>query len=149
MSLCKAICFSMRCKSHARPLRRCFIENAQNAKQLCLHPETQNSLMTICNCFHYGLTLLQCIAAQPDILPLQESLQAVTACSTALGVYTKTLPDETPPFFTLFDKLSQYFFESTGLPGSSSTQLRTSITRLLDCGPGDIAGSVQGHKNPR
>lgn len=141
-TLREVVCCSVRCRSFMRTGQRADIDGMQNAKQLCLHPETQNSLMTICNCFHYGLTLLQCLAAQHDVLPLQESLQAISACSTALGVYTKTLPADTPPFFRLFDKLSQYFFEGAGATGSTSGQLRTSIVRLLDCGPDDIAGLV-------
>lgn len=111
----------------------------QNAKMLSLSPDMHNSPISVYNCFRCGITLLQCLVMQPRVLPLRRSMKAISSCSSALAVYTRTL-DNAAPYLKLFDKMSDSFLGNSDEPADCTPDLdhlRTILQRITFSGPWD------------
>lgn len=111
----------------------------QNEKALCFSPQSHNSPVRIYNCFRCGLTLLQCLAISPAILPVRSALRAINSCSSALSVYTGALA-VARSYLRLFDKLSDYFlgYDADGALCRPDDNLRGLLQQVTSCDPSDI-----------
>lgn len=111
----------------------------QNEKALCFSPQNHNSPVRIYNCFRCGLTLLQCLAISPTVLPARSALRAINSCSSALSVYTGALA-VARSYLRLFDKLSDYFFgyDADGALCRPDDNLRGLLQQVTSCDPSDI-----------
>ncbi len=111
----------------------------QNARELSLNPQTFNSPITVYNCFRCGVTLLQCLAVQPTILPLRRTLRAISAVSSALAVYCRVVPTA-EPLLRLFDMLSDQFLGDGEHPtvwNPNLSNLRSILQRIISAGPSE------------
>ncbi|OAA80695.1 Transcription factor [Akanthomyces lecanii RCEF 1005] len=123
-------------------LYRCVTLSAdacENARELSLNPQTFNSPITVYNCFRCGVTLLQCLAVQPTILPLRRTLRAISAVSSALAVYCRVVPTA-EPLLRLFDMLSDQFLGDGEHPtvwNPNLSNLRSILQRIISAGPSE------------
>ncbi|KAJ6780017.1 hypothetical protein PWT90_05533 [Aphanocladium album] len=123
-------------------LYRCVTLSAdacENARELSLNPQTFNSPITVYNCFRCGVTLLQCLAVQPTILPLRRTLRAISAVSSALAVYCRVVPTA-EPLLRLFDMLSDQFLGDGDHPAvwnPNLSNLRSILQRIISAGPSE------------
>lgn len=111
----------------------------QNARELSLNPQTFNSPITVYNCFRCGVTLLQCLAVQPTIMPLRRTLRAISAVSSALAVYCRVVPTA-EPLLRLFDMLSDQFLGDGDHPAvwnPNLSNLRSILQRIISAGPSE------------
>lgn len=115
------------------------INTLKSARALSLSPESFNSPITVYNCFRCGVTLLQCLAVQPTILPLRRTLRAISQCSSALAVFSSTL-ETAQPLLQLFDMLSDQFLGDGDQPTvchPNLTNLRSILQRIISSGPSE------------
>ncbi|TQV94066.1 hypothetical protein V2A60_002864 [Cordyceps javanica] len=123
-------------------LYRCVTLSAdacENARELSLNPQTFNSPITVYNCFRCGVTLLQCLAVQPTILPLRRTLRAISAVSSALAVYCRVVATA-EPLLRLFDMLSDQFLGDNDHPAvwnPNLSNLRSILQRIISAGPSE------------
>lgn len=121
----------------------------QNARELSLNPQTFNSPITVYNCFRCGVTLLQCLAVQPTILPLRRTLRAISAVSSALAVYCRVVP-AAEPLLRLFDMLSDQFLGDGEQPtvwNPNLSNLRSILQRIISAGPSETLEYVVSLEN--
>lgn len=115
----------------------------ENAKTLSICFDHQASPIQVHTSFHCGITLLQCLAVQPTVLPLRRTLKAISACSSALSVYTRSL-DPAAPFLQLFDKLCDLFLsrndESGG--GLPNDELHNILQKVVSSDPSETSEYV-------
>lgn len=108
------------------------------AKLLILSPQTHPALVDLYQCFHSGVTFLECLALQPTILSPQRTVRAIVACTSALAVYSRYFPTAAP-FLELFEKLSDRFLGSSGDPSvddpQSLSSLRTTLWEIMSSDP--------------
>ncbi|KAF2165375.1 hypothetical protein M409DRAFT_24225 [Zasmidium cellare ATCC 36951] len=112
----------------------------ENAKTLSICFNHQASPIQVHTSFHCGITLLQCLAVQPTVLPLRRTLKAISACSSALSVYTRSLAPAAP-FLQLFDKLCDLFLSRNdqsdgGLP---IDELRNILQKVVSSDPSETS----------
>ncbi|KAJ3492657.1 hypothetical protein NLG97_g5238 [Lecanicillium saksenae] len=121
-------------------LYRCVTLSAdacENARELSLNPQSFGSPITVYNCFRCGVTLLQCLAVQPTILPLRRTLRAISAVSSALAVYCRVVPTA-EPLLRLFDMLSDQFLGDGDHPAvwnPNLSNIRSILQRIISVGP--------------
>lgn len=83
-------------------------EACENAKALSLSLQTHSSPIQLYHCFNCGISLLHCLALQPDILTPKRMIQAILACSSGLAIYARSLSIG-KTFLELFEKLTEPF----------------------------------------
>jgi hypothetical protein len=88
-------------------------------------------------CFTFGTTLLRCLVVNPNILSTSQVLRAVSACASALAVYTRTVGSSVP-FTQLFDLLCDKYFAISEDSAPSYERLCTVLHRLSFCGPEEL-----------
>ncbi|KAL3476715.1 fungal-specific transcription factor domain-containing protein [Aspergillus californicus] len=121
----------------------------ESAKTLSLNPQTHADLITVYHFFYCGITLLQCLAIDPTALTPRRAHQAISACVSALAIYTRELPAAST-FLKLFEDVSNQFVRNdhqhTGAGGFEEGQ-RQGLKRLLDrivgSGPEEMMGIWQ------
>lgn len=121
-------------------LKRCAVISAtgcESLKSLCLNSNHQVSLIYNILCFSLGTTLLRCLVIDSGILPTSQVLRAVTACASALAVYTRTL-ESSIPFLQLFDLLCDNYFAITDRSTPLYGRLCTILHRISFCGPEEL-----------
>jgi hypothetical protein len=121
-------------------VERCAIIAAtgcETLKSLCLNPSHQVSLVYNYLCFTFGITLLQCLVVDPGILPASQVRRAVSACASALAVYTRTLGSSIP-FLQMFDSLCDNYFTIAENSAPSYARLCTLLHRLSSSGPEEL-----------
>ncbi|OJJ07019.1 hypothetical protein ASPVEDRAFT_46398 [Aspergillus versicolor CBS 583.65] len=126
----------------------------ESTKTLSLNPQTQADLITVYHFFYCGITLLQCLAIDPTALTPRRAHQAISACLSALAIYTRELP-AAAPFLRLFEDVSNLFIRNDHCqpgagpgPGAGvEVGQREGLKRLLDrivwSGPEEIMGIWQ------
>ncbi|KIV77673.1 hypothetical protein PV11_09457 [Exophiala sideris] len=120
-------------------------EACENAKHLSLSPETQVARTDLYQAFYCGITLLQCLALQPTILPARRTVRAIVACSSTLAVYTRHFAAGAP-FLELFEKLSDRFLggsDDSGLHDVNSLlHLRSTLREIMSSDPSETSKMV-------
>lgn len=111
----------------------------QSAKTLSLNPLTLPDRITVYHCFYGGVTLLQCLAINPTALSPRRSHQAISACLSALAVYTRVLP-AVAPFLRLFEDVSNLFMRNDhGSEAYPSSNVRTLLNRIVSSDPSETS----------
>lgn len=113
----------------------------QSAKVLSLNPHIPPDRITAYHCFYCGITLLQCLAIDPTALTHRRAHQAMSACLSALSVYTRVLP-AVAPFLRLFEELSNLLV--CGAETNSSLNVRDILNRVVSSDPSETPGYVAG-----
>ncbi|KAI1619318.1 fungal-specific transcription factor domain-containing protein [Exophiala viscosa] len=117
-------------------------EACENVKHLSLSPETQIARTDLYQAFYCGITLLQCLALQPMILPARRTVRAIVACSSTLAVYTRHFAGAAP-FLELFEKLSDRFLGSSDDPAlanlNSLLRLRAILQEIMSSDPSETS----------
>ena len=115
----------------------------KSAKTLSLNPLTLPDRITVYHCFYGGITLLQCLAIKPTALTPRRAHQAISACLSALAVYTRVLP-AVAPFMRLFEDVSNLFVcndHGSDIPPSS--KVRSLLNRIVSSDPSETSQCVQ------
>ncbi|KAJ6123230.1 hypothetical protein N7512_005695 [Penicillium capsulatum] len=122
----------------------------ESAKTLSLNPLTLPDRITVYHCFYGGITLLQCLAINPGVLSPRRSHQAISACLSALAVYTRVLP-AVAPFLRLFEDVSNLFVcNDYGSEAYPSSNVRSLLNRIVSSDPSEtsqILQSLSGENN--
>lgn len=114
----------------------------QSAKALSLNPLTLPDRITVYHCFYGGITLLQCLAIKPTALTPRHAHQAISACLSALAVYTRVLPT-VAPFLRLFENVSNLFLgEDHSSEIRPSPKVRELLNRIVSSDPSETPGYV-------
>ena len=106
----------------------------QCAKVLSLNPQIPPDRITVYHCFYCGITLLQCLAIEPTALTHRRAHQAMSACLSALSVYTRVLPT-VAPFLRLFEELSNLLV--CGSETNSGLNTRVILNRVVSSDPSE------------
>ena len=109
-----------------------------------MSPQTQISPIQVYHCFNCGISLLQCLALRPTILPPRRTVRAIVACSSALAIYTKSLSTASI-FLELFERLSDRFLgndEGVEAPRHPDLALRSVLGEIIASAPADMPKSV-------
>lgn len=115
----------------------------QCAKVLSLNPLTHPDRITVYHCFYAGITLLQCLAIKPTTLTPRRAHQAISACLSALAVYTRVLP-AVAPFLRLFEDVSNRFVgENHGSDIYLSQKTRNLLNRIVSSDPSQASGYLE------
>lgn len=115
----------------------------QSAKVLSLNPQTPPDRITVYHCFYCGITLLQCLAIKPTALTPRCAHQAISACLSALAVYTRVLP-AVAPFLRLFEDLSNLLVcDDHGSEIHPSPEVRNVLNRIVSSDPSETPGYVE------
>lgn len=115
----------------------------KSAKVLSLNPLTLPDRITVYHCFYGGITLLQCLAIKPTALSPRRSHQAISACLSALAVYTRVLPT-VAPFLRLFEDVSRLFVcNDHGSGIYPNPKVRNLLNRIVSSDPSETAGYVE------
>lgn len=110
---------------------------------LSLNPLTLPDRITVYHCFYGGITLLQCLAIKPTALSPRRSHQAISACLSALAVYTRVLPT-VAPFLRLFEDVSRLFVcNDHGSGIYPNPKVRNLLNRIVSSDPSETAGYVE------
>lgn len=113
----------------------------QNAKTLSLNPQTPPDRITVYHCFYCGVTLLQCLAISPNVLTARRTHQAISACLSALSVYTRVLP-AIAPFLRLFEDLSNLLVYGEQPSDTQLPEVRSVLNRIVSSDPSEASGWV-------
>lgn len=117
-----------------------FLIISQNAKTLSLNPQTPPDRITVYHCFYCGVTLLQCLAISPAALTTRRTHQAISACLSALAVYTRVLP-AIAPFLRLFEDLSNLLvYDDHKSDSHPSPEVRNVLNRIVSSDPSEASG---------
>ncbi|OJJ80669.1 uncharacterized protein ASPGLDRAFT_51083 [Aspergillus glaucus CBS 516.65] len=112
----------------------------QSAKVLSLNPQIPPDRITVYHCFYCGITLLQCLAIKPTALTPRCAHQAISACLSALAVYTRVLP-AVAPFLRLFEDLSNLLVcDDHGSEIHPSPEVRNVLNRIVSSDPSETPG---------
>ncbi|KAI2689285.1 transcriptional regulator family: Fungal Specific TF [Penicillium roqueforti] len=126
------------------------VEACSNAKTLSLNPHTPPDRITVYHCFYCGVTLLQCLAISPTALTARRTHQAISACLSALAVYTRVLP-AIAPFLRLFEDLSNLLvYDDNSSDTPPSPEVRNVLNRIVSSDPSEASGilhSLSGRKS--
>lgn len=115
---------------------------------LSLNPLTLPDRITVYHCFYSGITLLQCLAIKPTALTPRRAHQAISACLSALAVYTRVLP-AVAPFLRLFEDVSNLFVcDNHGSEIHPSPKVRNLLNRIICSDPSETAGYVEDSTPP-
>ena len=110
---------------------------SQSAKVLSLNPQIPPDRITVYHCFYCGITLLQCLAIKPTALTPRCAHQAISACLSALAVYTRVLP-AVAPFLRLFEDLSNLLVcDDHGSEIHPSPEVRNVLNRIISSDPSE------------
>lgn len=110
------------------------LTSLQCAKVLSLNPQIPPDRITVYHCFYCGITLLQCLAIEPTALTHRRAHQAMSACLSALSVYTRVLPT-VAPFLRLFEELSNLLV--CGSDTNSGLNTRVILNRVVSSDPSE------------
>lgn len=117
----------------------------QSAKVLSLNPLTPPDRITVYHCFYAGITLLQCLAINPTALSPRRAHQAISACLSALAVYTRVLP-AVAPFLRLFEDVSNRFVgDNHGSEIHPGPKTRSLLNRIVSSDPSEASGYMPYH----
>ena len=109
---------------------------------LSLNPLTLPDRITVYHCFYGGITLLQCLAIKPTALSPRRAHQAISACLSALAVYTRVLP-AVAPFLQLFEDVSHLFVcDDHGSEIRPSPKVRDLLNRIVSSDPSETSRYV-------
>ncbi|KAJ6094925.1 hypothetical protein N7467_002438 [Penicillium canescens] len=123
------------------------VDACQDAKILSLNPHTPPDRVTVYHCFYCGVTLLQCLAIKPTALTPRRAHQAISACLSALAVYTRVLP-AVAPFLRLFEDLSNLLVcDDHEFETHPSHKLRTILNRIVSSDPSEAPGILHSLSN--
>ncbi|KAL4916506.1 fungal-specific transcription factor domain-containing protein [Aspergillus aurantiobrunneus] len=113
----------------------------ESAKSLSLNPQTHADLITVYHFFYCGITLLQCLAIDPTSLTPRRTHQAISACMSALAIYTRELP-AAAPHLRLFEEVSNLFIRNDhlGFDPAPREGLSRVLDRIVGCGPEEMEG---------
>ncbi|KAJ5995853.1 hypothetical protein N7481_002830 [Penicillium waksmanii] len=115
----------------------------ESAKALSLNPLTLPDRITVYHSFYAGITLLQCLAIKPNSLTLRGSHKAISACSSALAVYTRVLPS-VAPFLRLFeDVANKVVRDDHDTEFSPSPEVQSLLSRIISSDPSEIPSILQ------
>ncbi|CAG8207326.1 unnamed protein product [Penicillium salamii] len=115
------------------------VEACSNAKTLSLNPQTPPDRITVYHCFYCGVTLLQCLAISPSVLTARRTHQAISACLSALSVYTRVLP-AIGPFLRLFEGLSNLLVYGEQASDTQVPEVRSVLNRIVSSDPSEASG---------
>ncbi|CAG8021819.1 unnamed protein product [Penicillium salamii] len=115
------------------------VEACSNAKTLSLNPQTPPDRITVYHCFYCGVTLLQCLAISPNVLTARRTHQAISACLSALSVYTRVLPT-IAPFLRLFEDLSNLLVYGEQPSDTQLPEVRSVLNRIVSSDPSEASG---------
>ncbi|CAG8372582.1 unnamed protein product [Penicillium salamii] len=115
------------------------VEACSNAKTLSLNPQTPPDRITVYHCFYCGVTLLQCLAISPNVLTARRTHQAISACLSALSVYTRVLP-AIAPFLRLFEDLSNLLVYGEQASETHVPEVRSVLNRIVSSDPSEASG---------
>ncbi|KAJ5333384.1 uncharacterized protein N7506_007167, partial [Penicillium brevicompactum] len=120
------------------------VEFAVEACSVC------NKHPNVYHCFYCGVTLLQCLAISPTALTARRTHQAISACLSALAVYTRVLP-AIAPFLRLFEDLSNLLvYDDNRSDTPPSPEVRNVLNRIVSSDPSEASGilhSLSGRKS--
>ncbi|KAJ5232180.1 hypothetical protein N7468_005136 [Penicillium chermesinum] len=112
----------------------------QSAKALSLNPLTLPDRITVYHCFYGGITLLQCLAIKPTVLTPRRAHQAISACLSALAVYTRVLP-AVAPFLRLYEDVSNLFLgEDHTSEIRPDSKVRALLNKIVSSDPSETPG---------
>jgi hypothetical protein len=114
----------------------------KSAKVLSLNPLTLPDRITVYHCFYGGITLLQCLSIEPKALSPRRAHQAISACLSALAVYTRVLP-AVAPFLRLFEDVSNLFVcNERGSEIHPGPKVRNLLDRIVSSDPSETSEYV-------
>lgn len=116
---------------------------SQSAKAVSLNPQTLPERISVYHCFYCGIALLQCLTIKPTALSPRRSHQAISACLSALAVYTRVLPS-VAPFLQLFEDVSNLFVRNDhGSEIHPTSKVRHVLNRIVSSDPSEVSGYVE------
>lgn len=134
------------CEVCRTSLHMSFTNILQSAKVLSLNPLTLPDRITVYHCFYAGITLLQCLAIKPDSLTPRGSHKAISACSSALAVYTRVLPS-VAPFLRLFeDVANKVVCDHHHTEFCPSSEVQSLLSRIISSDPSEIPRYVENQQ---
>ncbi|KAJ5095636.1 hypothetical protein NUU61_004992 [Penicillium alfredii] len=118
-------------------------EACESAKAVSLNPQTLPERISVYHCFYCGIALLQCLTIKPTALSPRRSHQAISACLSALAVYTRVLPS-VAPFLQLFEDVSNLFVRNDhGSEIHPTSKVRHVLNRIVSSDPSEVSGILQ------
>lgn len=115
---------------------------SKSAKVLSINPLTLPDRITVYHCFYGGITLLQCLSIKPTALSPRRAHQAISACLSALSVYTRVLP-AVAPFLRLFEDVSKLFVcNDRGADVHPCPKVRNLLNRIISSDPSETSEYV-------
>ncbi|KAJ6171843.1 hypothetical protein N7470_000910 [Penicillium chermesinum] len=120
----------------------------ESAKALSLNPLTLPDRITVYHCFYGGITLLQCLAIKPTVLTPRRAHQAISACLSALAVYTRVLP-AVAPFLRLYEDVSNLFLgEDHTSEIRPDSKVRALLNKIVSSDPSETPGILNSLSHP-
>ncbi|KAJ5111988.1 hypothetical protein N7532_000033 [Penicillium argentinense] len=115
----------------------------ESAKALSLNPLTLPDRITVYHCFYAGITLLQCLVIKPTALTPRQAHRAISACLSALAVYTRVLPG-VEPFLRLFEDVSNLFVHDGHTSETHQTpKVRDLLNKIISSDPSETSSILQ------
>lgn len=109
---------------------------------MSINPLTLPDRITVYHCFYGGITLLQCLSIKPTALSPRRAHQAISACLSALAVYTRVLP-AVAPFLRLFEDVSKLFVcNDRGADVHPCPKVRDLLNRIISSDPSETSEYV-------
>lgn len=110
------------------------VKGCETAIGRCLSSNHKATPIQAYICFTFGITLLWSLTKDTSVLPLSRVTRALSSCSSALAIYSRTLRSA-DPFLKVFDTVCDRYFGVAEGRTSSYAALGTLLQHLSSCGP--------------